>query len=280
MISRLTGFGFGFKAEHFQAVLDDETPLDFIEIHAENYMGEGGLPHAQLRALREKYQLSLHGVGLSLGGETSPCRDHLARLKKLITLYTPESFSEHLAWSSHGENYYNDLLPLAYNHETLARVCRHIDAVQTTLNRQMLLENPSTYLDFTTHTYEEVDFIAEIVKKTGCGLLLDVNNLYVSAVNHGKSADEYLKHFPFEAVKEIHLAGFAQMQDEAGLPLLIDSHSTFVAQEVFALYAKVSRLTPQAATLIEWDEDVPSYATLKQEALKAKAIRQGQLHAK
>jgi uncharacterized protein len=267
--STLNGFGIGFKPEHFMPLFEDTAPLNFIEIHAENYMGEGGLPHAQLRALREKYQLSLHGVGLSIGGETPLDKAHLAQLKRLIAVYKPESFSEHLAWSSHNDYYYNDLLPICYDEPTLKRVCAHINEVQNTLNVQMLLENPSTYLSFAHNEYSETAFIKEIVARTGCALLLDVNNIYVSAINHAQNPYDYLKNYPLEAVKEIHLAGFAESLDEEGSRLLIDSHSTPISQEVWQLYASIPQ-KHKIATLIEWDNDVPSFDILKQEAMRAK----------
>jgi uncharacterized protein len=269
--SQLNGVGIGFKPEHFTPLLADAAPLRFLEIHAENYMGDGGLPHAQLRHLREMFQLSLHGVGLSIGGENPLDKAHLARLKKLITLYAPESFSEHLAWSSHEAYYYNDLLPIAYDEATLRRVCAHIDEVQTVLGQEMLLENPSTYLEFAHSAFEEVDFIREIAQRTGCGLLLDLNNVHISAHNHQKNAYDYLARFPLESVREIHLAGFVETQDDHAAPLLIDSHSTPVAGDVWGLYQFVLAKTGAIATLIEWDNDVPPFEELKAEAMKAYA---------
>ncbi len=175
--------GVGFKPQHFDAIVAQTQPIGFIEIHAENYMGDGGIPHAQLRALHGLYALSIHGVGLSIGSMRPLDLDHLARLKRLCDRTAPESFSEHLAWSSHGEAYLNDLLPLPYTQETLDRVVEHIDLVQTTLGRRMLLENPSTYLVFAESEIPEVEFLDIVAQRTGCGLLLDVNNVFVSARN-------------------------------------------------------------------------------------------------
>jgi uncharacterized protein (UPF0276 family) len=264
--------GVGFKPEHFHDIIAARQPIGFFEVHAENYMGAGGPPHAQLRALAEQYALSIHGVGLSIGSDAPPDRDHLQRLKALCARYQPQSFSEHLAWSSHGEVFYNDLLPLPYTEATLARICDHIDDVQTTLGREMLLENPSTYLRFAASTIPEVEFLSEIAARTGCGLLLDINNVFVQAANHGTSAEAYLAEFPLARVKEIHLAGHDVTTDDAGAPLLIDAHGCPVADPVWRLYADVIARTGPLPTLIEWDNDVPDWPTLRAEAEAAQSI--------
>ncbi len=212
--------GVGFKAEHFDAVMETRPGLGFFEIHAENYMGAGGPPHRRLEAIRERYPLSLHGVGLSIGSPGPLDRAHLARLAALAERYQPAIVSEHLAWSTHEGAFLNDLLPLPYTEETLERVCEHIDIVQTALKRTLLLENPSTYVAFAETTMGETEFLAEIVRRTGCGLLLDVNNVFVSATNHGRDPRQYLAGFPLAAVGEIHLAGCADDTDDAGFPLL------------------------------------------------------------
>ena len=270
--------GVGFKPEHAAAVLAVAQPIGFFEVHAENYMGAGGPPHAQLTALRERYALSVHGVGLSIGSGALD-RNHLSRLRKLCDRYEPASFSEHLAWSSHDGVYFNDLLPLPYTEQTLARVADHVDEVQTALGRQMLLENPSTYLDFAESTIAEVDFLAEISRRTGCGLLLDINNVFVSATNHGRSALDYLDRFPLDRVLEIHLGGHDADTGDAGEPLLIDSHRVAVAGEVWALYRQVIVRTGTLPTLIEWDNDVPDWPTLRGEALTAQRILSGAARA-
>src|SRR6267154_56148 len=264
--------GVGFKPAHFRDILAATQPIRFFEVHAENYMGAGGAPHAQLRALRERYALSVHGVGLSIGSMQALNRDHLARLKTLCDRYAPESFSEHLAWSSHDEVYLNDLLPLPYTRRTLARVAQHIDEVQTALGRQMLLENPSTYIRFDDSTIPEVDFLTEVSKRTGCGLLLDVNNVFVSAKNHGTQPLSYLDSFPLDRVKEIHLGGHDEATDDAGAPLLIDTHASPIAEAVWTLYAHVIARTGALPTLIEWDNDVPDWPTLRAEAVAAQKI--------
>ncbi|MFT0861865.1 DUF692 domain-containing protein [Ancylobacter sp. G4_0304] len=267
------GAGVGFKPEHFDAILaDPAAPITFLEIHAENYMGDGGRPHAQLAALCERFALSIHGVGLSIGGEASLDKAHLARLKALIERYRPESFSEHLAWSSHGGAFFNDLLPLPYTPTTLARVADHIAEVQDTLGRRMLLENPSTYVRFEESTIGEVDFLAALVARTGCGLLLDINNVFVSSVNHGTDARSYLANFPLEAVGEIHLGGHDEDMDDHGAPLLIDAHGSAVADPVWTLFAEVIARTAPLPSLIEWDNDVPSWPALRAEAARAATV--------
>ena len=271
--------GVGFKPMHFRDILAAAQPIGFFEVHAENYMGAGGPPHAQLRALRESYALSLHGVGLSIGSMHSLDREHLARLKALCDRYEPQSFSEHLAWSSHGGVYFNDLLPLPYTRQTLMRVVEHIDDVQTTLGRSMLLENPSTYLHLAESTIPEVEFLAEVSRRTGCGLLLDINNVFVSAKNHGTQPLSYLDAFPLDRVREIHLGGHNEESDDAGTSLLIDSHGSPVAGAVWTLYAHVIACLGPVATLIEWDNDVPDWPTLRAEAIAAEDILAGAARA-
>ena len=267
--------GIGFKPQHFADIVASRQPLGFFEVHAENYMGAGGPPHAQLRRLREDYALSIHGVGLSIGAMQPLDADHLERLRLLCDRYEPESFSEHLAWSSHDSVYLNDLLPLPYTDGTLSRVVEHVDRVQTHLRRQMLLENPATYLTFAESTLAETDFLAEVARRTGCGLLLDVNNVFVAATNHNTDPAAYLARFPLEAVREIHLSGHAQTTDETGAPLLIDSHDTPVTDPVWALYADVIARTGPVPTLIEWDNDVPAWPILRAEALRAETVLAG-----
>ncbi len=264
--------GAGFKPEHLRAILDDVPSAAFFEVHAENYMGKGGAPHAQLIRLRETYPLSVHGVGMSIGAPGILDQVHLQRLKTVVERYQPSLVSEHLAWSTHEENYLNDLLPVPYTREVLGRVCEHIDEVQTALGRPILLENPSTYVLFDQCDMSETDFIRQAARRTGCGLLLDVNNVYVSATNHGYSPSAYLNDFPLEKVREIHLAGHATEKDSFGNPLLIDAHDRPVADDVWALYRDVVTLTGPLPTLIEWDNDVPVWPVLAAEMTAANAI--------
>jgi len=260
------------KPQHFRDILAAADGIGFFEFHAENYMCAGGAPHYFLSALRERFPLSMHGVGLSIGADRSLDVAHLERLAALNARYQPELFSEHLAWSTHDECFYNDLLPVPYNAATLRRVVEHIDQVQSFLGRQMLLENPSTYVAFSTSTMSELDFLAEVVCRSGCGLLLDVNNVYVSAINHDADPAAYLADFPARHVGEIHLAGHARDADETGAPLLIDAHDRPVADAVWELYARALRLTGPVPTLIEWDNDVPDWPVLAAEAARAAAI--------
>jgi uncharacterized protein (UPF0276 family) len=232
-------------------------------------MGGGGAPHRRLDAIRERYPLSLHGVGLSIGSPGPLDRAHLQRLAAVAKRFEPILVSEHLAWSTHEGAFLNDLLPLPYTDETLARVSEHIDEVQSALGRTMLLENPSIYVVFAESTWAETDFLREVARRTGCGLLLDVNNVFVSAVNHGFDPELYLADFPLSAVGEIHLAGCADDRDDAGLPLLIDAHNSPVRDPVWALYATAIRRLGTTPTLIEWDNDVPAWPTLLGEARRA-----------
>ena len=260
--------GVGFKPEHFGDIRKDPWPVGFFEVHAENYMGDGGLPHAQLSALRETHSISIHGVGLSIGSATGLDAEHLGRLRRLCDRYQPELFSEHLAWSSHETGFVNDLLPLPYTDETLAIVAAHIDQVQYALDRRMLLENPSTYVLFEQSTIGEVDFLAELARRTGCGLLLDVNNVFVSATNHGYDARTYIDRFPLQHVGEIHIGGHSVEELPSG-PLLIDAHGCEVADPVWQLYAHVLAKTGPIPTLVEWDNDVPAWPVLAAEAERA-----------
>jgi uncharacterized protein (UPF0276 family) len=260
--------GVGFKPEHFEPVMAGEADVGFFEIHAENYMGAGGPPHRRLEALRERYPLSLHGVGLSIGGPRPLDREHLKRLAALRRRYEPGLFSEHLAWSSHDTGFLDDLLPLPLTRETLRIVCDHIDETQQAVGR-MLLENPATYVRFAESDIPETEFLDEIVRRTGCGLLLDVNNVEVQAGNHGFDAFAYLEAFPLQAVEEIHLAGYADARDDP--TLRIDAHDSPVRPRVWSLYASViARIGPKP-TLIEWDNDVPDWPTLQAEARRADA---------
>lgn len=270
--------GIGFRRRHYDDLCSTPQGPGFIEIHAENYMGDGGPPHAQLGALRDRYALSVHGVGLSIGGAGPLDTDHLARLKRLCDRYQPESFSEHLAWSSHDQAFLNDLLPLPYDEATLATVCAHVDQVQDSLGRRMLLENPSTYVTFDASTMPETEFLRRIVARTGCGLLLDINNVFVSCTNHRMDPDAYLADFPLEAVGEIHLGGH-DAEDLPSGPLLIDAHGSAVADPVWALFARTVARSGPLPTLIEWDNDVPEFGVLMAEADRADAILQGVRHA-
>ncbi len=261
--------GLGLKTEHFREVLGAQPDIGFFEVHAENYMVAGGPFHHFLGLIREQYPLSLHGVGLSIGAEGPLDGEHLQRLAALIERYQPQSFSEHLAWSSHGPVFLNDLLPLAYDAPTLNRVCEHIDQVQSTLKRPMLLENPATYLAFQRSTIDEANFISEVIRRTGCGLLLDINNVYVSCINHQRDPLAYIDALPLHAVGEIHLAGFAEDTDSLGDRLLIDDHGAPIDNAVWSLYRQVLERVGPIATLIERDNQLPAFSVLHAEARQA-----------
>lgn len=264
--------GASFKHEHLPAILKDGTKEGFFEVHAENYMGAGGPPHDALTRIRQDYPVSLHGVCMSIGGPQPLDEDHLRRFKALVDRYEPALVSEHLAWSTHETAFFNDLLPLPYTPATLVRVANHIDQVQSTIGRAILLENPSAYLVFRESTMSETDFLGELVRRTGCGLLLDVNNVFVSATNNGFSALRYLAGFPLRHVGEIHLAGHAEQTDDEGDLLVIDSHDGPVADAVWKLFEVVVGRCGPVPTLVEWDSDIPDWPVLKAEAASAQAI--------
>jgi len=264
--------GVGYKATHFSEILENANPVEWLEIHAENYMGQGGRPLAQLRHLSERFPISVHGVGLSIGAERRLDPDHLSRLKHLCDWLNPASFSEHLAWSTHDGAYLNDLLPLPYTAATLARVTDHVAQVQETLGRPMLLENPATYLEFTETDMDEVEFLTAICRRTGCGLLLDVNNVFVSCTNRQTAPLDYINRFPLDLVGEIHLGGHDEDRDDHGAALLIDSHAHAVNDAVWALYSRCIDVGGAKPTLIEWDNDVPDWPILAAEATRAAAI--------
>ena len=264
--------GTSFKPEHLVAILADPDADGFFEVHAENYMVDGGPRLAALATMAERFDISLHGVCMSLGGPQPLDQDHLAAFAQLVKRFQPRLVSEHLAWSTHDDVFFNDLLPLPYTRETLEHVCDHVSQMQDAIGRTILLENPATYLLMEESTIEETEFLATIAKRTGCGLLLDINNVFVSATNHNLDARAYLERFPLHAVGEIHLAGHTQRQDEHGATVLIDSHDRPVADPVWALYAHVIAKAGPIPTLIEWDSDVPDWPILKAEAAAAQAI--------
>ena len=264
--------GVGYKPQHFTDLMNEPGPVEWIEVHAENYMGDGGRPLAQLSALSERFALSVHGVGLSIGGEDPLDTEHLQRLRRLCDRMQPASFSEHLAWSTHGAEFLNDLLPLPYTQSTLDRVCSHVAQVQDVLGRPMLLENPSSYLVFEASEMSETDFLTAVAARTGCGLLLDINNVFISATNLQTSPESYLDQFPLDAVGEIHVGGHDEDSDETGAPLLIDSHAKPVIDPVWQMLDRVLRETGPLPVLVEWDNDVPDWPVLRAEAQRAAAV--------
>jgi hypothetical protein len=270
--------GTSLKHEHLAAILAERNRTGFFEVHAENYMGAGGPPHHALTGIRREYPVSLHGVSMSIGGPQPLDQAHLRRFKALVDRYEPLLVSEHLAWSTHDATYFNDLLPLPYTAATLARVADHIDEMQEAIGRRILIENPSTYVVFSESTMSEAGFIQELVRRTGCGLLLDVNNLFVSATNHGCSALACLADLPMGDVGEIHLAGHAEQADDEGDLLLIDSHDHPVSEGVWRLFDIVIGRSGPVPTLIEWDGNIPDWPVLKAEAAAAQAILDRRVH--
>jgi uncharacterized protein (UPF0276 family) len=264
--------GTSFKPEHLQAIIAQAGPGGFFEVHAENYMGAGGPSHRALERIRSDHPVSLHGVCLSIGGPQPLDPAHLARFRELVRRYEPALVSEHLAWSTHDTTYFNDLLPLPYTKATLARVADHIDQVQNAIGRPILLENPSTYVAFRESTMSETEFLRALVGAAGCGLLLDINNVFVSATNNGYPAELYLRDFPLNQVGEIHLAGHAEQTDDEGDRLLIDSHDREVADPVWQLFESVIDRCGPIPTLVEWDSRLPDWPVLRGEAAAAQAI--------
>jgi hypothetical protein len=263
--------GIGLRAQHYQEVVSALPAVGWFEVHSENYFGAGGAPLRYLEQVREHYPLSLHGVGLSLGSADALNLTHLARLRSLVRRFEPGLVSEHLCWSSVDGLYLNDLLPLPYTREALLHVCRRIQQAQEFLGRRILIENVSSYLQFRRSDIPEWEFIAEVAQRSGCGILLDVNNIHVSASNHGFDAQDYMGAIPVSAVQEIHLAGFAVNRYDDG-EILIDNHGAPVAEPVWQLYRDAIRRFGPAPTLIEWDTDIPALPVLQEEARKADAI--------
>ncbi len=260
--------GVGLKTEHASAILEHRPSLGWFEVHPENYMVPGGPRHATLEAVRERYPLSLHGVALSLGGAERLDREHLRALRALVDRYEPGLVSEHLAWSAHDGVYFADLLPAPLSAEALDRLCANIDEAQDALGRQILIENPSNYLRLPDSDIPELEFLVAAARRTGCGLLVDVSNVYVSAANIGYDADAYIDALPVELIGEVHLAGHA-VEEADGRRLLIDNHGAAVAQAVWALYARLIARSGPRPTLIEWDTDIPNWRVLHAEARKA-----------
>ncbi len=266
------GMGIGLKRAHCEALLADPSLVDFVEIHAENFMSAGGPNLILLDRIAETWPLSIHGVGLSIGGKERLDREHLQRLRGLIDRTSPASFSEHLAWSSHDGVYFNDLLPVVYDTPSLNRVVDNINEVQDFLGVRMLLENPSTYVAFSTSSWHEAEFLQQIAQSTGCGLLLDVNNLYVSCHNHDWSPQDWLSHIALDLVDEIHVAGHEAIQDAEGQILLIDSHGDPVGEPVFELLEHVITRGGIRPVLVERDNDIPPLSELLRETDQVRQI--------
>lgn len=266
--------GIGLRSPHYQTVLDEQPALGFLEIHSENYFNEHSKNHFYLEKIAAHYPMSFHGIGLSLGSSDPISHQHLKQLKTLIDRFQPALVSDHLSWCSLQGNFFNDLLPIPYTKQALDCFINNVNQVQDYLQRQILIENPSAYLEYKNIEMSEPEFINEISKQTGCGLLLDLNNVYVSATNQQFSVKEYLDDINHQAVQEIHLAGFTEKKI-AQSTLLIDTHSTVVNEAVWDIYEQyIKKTNSDAITLIEWDLDIPPLEVLLTEAGKANNIRE------
>lgn len=264
--------GIGLRALHHLEVVSQKPPVAWFEAHSENYFADGGSHVDCLSRIRSDYPLSLHGVGLSLGSTDELDPVHLARLRRAVTRFEPALLSEHLSWSSVGGRFVNDLLPLPYTEEALRHVSARIAQVQDALGRQILLENVSSYLQFADSTLTEWQFLAGVAAESGCGILLDLNNIYVAAQNHGFTCDDFLQGIPQNTVQEFHLAGHDRIEIE-GREMLIDMHGSPVCEEVWNLYRAAVRRFGEVPTLIEWDTNIPALDVLRAEAAKADSIR-------
>jgi uncharacterized protein len=263
--------GIGLRFQHHQEVLETQPAIAWLEVHTENYLG-GGPSARTLDAVRRNYPLSLHGVGLSLGSVGALDLEHLLRVREAVRRFEPGLVSEHLSWSIVTGNYLPDLLPLPMTEEALNVVSRHVEQAQSVLGRRLLVENPSTYVQFAHSTIPEWEFLACLAQRTGCGILCDVNNIFVSATNHGWDMDTYLRGLPEGAIGEVHLAGHATRQLQGGGTLLIDDHASTVAPEVWRLYAQAMQLYGPVPTLVEWDNNIPSLEVLLSQARKASEL--------
>jgi hypothetical protein len=263
--------GIGLRAPHYRAIIESRPPVGWLEAHSENYFGDGGPPLDYLERIRAHYPLSLHGVGLSLGSTDPLDRAHLGRLKRLIERFQPGLVSEHLSWSSVGGVHSNDLLPLPYTEEALTHFVRRVDQTQSFLKRRILIENPSGYLRYRHSTIPECEFLAEVARRSGCGILLDVNNVHVSASNLGFEALHYLHAIPAGLVGEIHLAGYAVKRYPEGR-VLIDDHGSRVRRAVWELFRAALRRCGPVPALVEWDSALPELSVLVAEAQQAQRI--------
>lgn len=263
------GSGIGFRARHYRDFLDGEPDVGWLEVHSENYFGDGGFDLHVLEHVRARYPISLHGVGLSLGSADGLRSHHLDKLARLVDRIEPALVSEHLCWGAWGERHFNDLLPMPFTDEALALMIERVAQVQDRLRRTILVENVSSYVTYRDSTWSEMEFLVELARRSGCGLLLDINNLHVNAINHGHDAYAELARVPVGLVGEIHLAGHTVLDD-----LLVDDHGAQVAAPVWRLYEAACRRLGPVPTLIEWDTDVPELSVLLDEATRATAVRE------
>lgn len=259
--------GIGLRSSHYSALYDTMPDIGWLEAHSENYFGKGGRPLEFLEHFRENYPLSLHGVGLGIGSADELSAQHLKNIKQLTQRFQPALLSEHLCWNAYKGNYLNDLLPLPYTEEALTHVVSRVSEVQDYLGRQILIENLSSYLEYDFSTISEWEFLAELSNRSGCGILLDINNIYISSVNHDFDPHTYINAIPMDCVHEIHLAGFEESDG-----ILVDTHSRAICDEVWNLYKATLKIKGPCPTLIEWDQDIPELSVLLAEADKADAL--------
>lgn len=265
----ISGAGLGLRSQHYRHILEEEPAIAWFEVLTENYFGAGGLPHHYLQAVRDRYPITFHGVGMSLGATDPLNRDYLARLRELTVRYEPVWISDHIAWISSDGAYVHDLLPLPYTEDCLRHLVQRISQVQEYLGERMLVENPSTYLQFDGEDMSEPEFMRELAQEADCYLLLDVNNVHVSATNHGFDAATYVDAMPASRVREIHLAGYEEHEN-----YLFDTHGKPVHEPVWDLYRRALRRLGPVPTLIEWDTDIPAFDVMAEEAHKASACMQ------
>lgn len=266
------------RSEHYSIATTTSPSVDWFEVHSENFFGDGGQPHAVLNQIRQQYPIAFHGVGLSLGSTDNLSKTHLARLKTLIAHYQPALVSEHLSWSSINGAYLHDLLPLPMCEESVKHLAHRIEYVQEYLNCQILVENASTYLEFVHSDMTEWEFVTTIAQKSGCKILLDINNIYVNACNHKFNPIQFIEFVPPNLVGELHLAGHTVNRFSDG-EILIDTHNQRVCDEVWDLYRQAAQRFPHAPTLIEWDKDMPPFDTLLEEVSIARTVRSELHHA-
>jgi len=268
-LKEIAGVGLGLRSQHIDEVVLTRPVVPWFELLTDNHMAPGGLIPVQLEAIRSNYPITFHCVGMSLGGTDPVDVEYLRGIKTLIGRYQPSLVSDHLCFSQHGQHNYHDLLPLPYNEETLHHFSKRITQIQDILETRILVENVSSYLTYRASTLSEAEFIAELLSRTDCDLLLDINNIYVNAVNHGFSASEYLSKIPMQRVREIHLAGYEDRDS-----YLLDAHNSRVSPPVWELYEEVISQYPDIPTLIEWDNDIPSFTVLREEADAASVLMQ------
>ena len=268
--SPISGAGIGLRGVHLQEILETRPAVPWFELLADNHTATGGMIPRQLAAIREQYPVTLHCVGMSLGGTDPLNFEYLATIRGMMTDYEPAWVSDHLCFSQLARHHYHDLLPFPYTEEALWHVSERIHRVQDFLGEQILVENVSSYLEFSESTLSEADFISALLAITDCELLLDINNVYVNARNHGYSAEDFLDSIPLARVREIHLAGYEDKRD-----YLLDAHNSRVAPAVWELYRQVISRRPDIPTLIEWDNNIPAFTVLQEEAAQAAACMQG-----